>query len=47
LVAHPLPFRCNIVPRSTQHEELIRQAEAEHPWEAGDGMLLRGISEAQ
>jgi cytochrome P450 len=47
LVAHPLPFQCNIVPRSKQHEELIRQVEAEHPWEAGDGMLLRGISEAQ
>ena len=45
LVAHPLPFQCNIVPRSQKHAELISQVEADHPWEGGDAKFLRGLSE--
>ncbi|CAI7591607.1 unnamed protein product [Penicillium glandicola] len=45
LVAHPLPFKCDIVPRSEKHVELIRQVEVVHPWEDGDAKLLRGLSE--
>ncbi|KAJ5698623.1 cytochrome P450 [Penicillium macrosclerotiorum] len=44
LVAHPLPFKCQIVPRSEKYVHLIRHVEVEHPWEEGDSKLLRGLS---
>lgn len=45
LVAHPLPFQCEIVPRSEKHAELIRKVENDHPWEEGDAKFLRGLSD--
>lgn len=44
LVAHPLPFRCRVVPRSAECVALIRGIEVEHPWEEGDAKMLRGLS---
>ena len=44
LVAHPLPFKCRVVPRSEKHAMLIRAIGAEHPWEDGDAKSLRGLS---
>ncbi|GAB7350137.1 hypothetical protein MBLNU459_g0808t1 [Dothideomycetes sp. NU459] len=43
LVAHPLPFRCGIAPRSKKHAELVRLFEVEHPTEEGDSKFLRGL----
>ena len=45
LFAHPLPFQCEIVPRSEKHAELIRKIEVDHPWEEGDAKFLRGLSD--
>jgi cytochrome P450 len=41
LISHPKPFKCDIRPRSAQHERLIRSIEVEHPWpEHGDAKYL-------
>lgn len=45
LIAHPLPFQCRIVPRSEKHAGMIRTVQFEHPWEKGDGDLLKGLSD--
>ena len=44
LVAHPLPFKCRIVPRSEKHAIMIRAFGAEDPWEDGGAKLLKGVS---
>jgi hypothetical protein len=45
IVAHPAPFRLSIVPRSEKHAVLVRNIGIEHPWEEGDAVLLKGLSE--
>ena len=40
LVTHPLPWKCQVLPRSEKHTEMIRSIEVEHPWEVGDYELL-------
>ncbi|OCT47140.1 O-methylsterigmatocystin oxidoreductase [Cladophialophora carrionii] len=41
LISHPKPFKCDIRPRSAEHERLIRSVEIEHPSpEHGDAKYL-------
>lgn len=40
LLNEPVPFPVTVTPRSENVVELIRQFEAEHPWEEGDAKLL-------
>ncbi|KAH4117801.1 hypothetical protein HBI62_070710 [Parastagonospora nodorum] len=41
--SHPLPYRCSIKPKSKEHEDLIRAAELEHPWEESDATGLESV----
>lgn len=43
VVSHPVPYRASIKPRSEMHERLIKQAEAEYPWEASDAKALETV----
>jgi cytochrome P450 len=40
LISHPASFPYAITVRSQKHEELIRSAEVDHPWEKSDADLL-------
>ncbi|KAJ9610637.1 hypothetical protein H2200_005414 [Cladophialophora chaetospira] len=41
VISHPKPFKCDIKPRSAEHENLLRSVEVEHPWpEHGDAKYL-------
>jgi hypothetical protein len=42
-ISHPLPFECEIKPKSKALEDLIRKAEKEYPWEQSDAKELEGI----
>ncbi|KAJ4297910.1 hypothetical protein N0V90_005809 [Kalmusia sp. IMI 367209] len=42
-ISHPMLFRCDIKPRSKEHEELIRAAEQKYPWEESDAKELENI----
>jgi len=44
VVSHPAPFRTSVVPRSQQHEALIRSFEQIHPWEKGDAEILEKVT---
>jgi hypothetical protein len=43
VVSHPIPYRTSIVPRSEKHAQLIRDAEAEYPFEESDAQTLKDI----
>ena len=43
VIGRPGPFGARITPRSSQHENLIKQVVAEYPWEEGDAKHLKGI----
>ncbi|TVY47716.1 O-methylsterigmatocystin oxidoreductase [Lachnellula occidentalis] len=43
MVSHPVPYRISIKPRSKVHEELIRAAEQEYPWEESDAKELENV----
>jgi cytochrome P450 len=40
ILSYPGEFQFQVTPRSQQHEDMIRQFEVEHPWEASDAGLL-------
>lgn len=42
-ISHPLPYRTSIKPRSKMHEDLIKAAEHEYPWEQSDAKKLENI----
>ncbi|KAJ4355956.1 uncharacterized protein N0V89_003981 [Didymosphaeria variabile] len=42
-ISHPMPFDCNIRPRSEEHEHLIRSVEKEYPREKSDAKELEDI----
>lgn len=42
-ISHPLPYKTSIKPRSKKHEELIRAAEKDYPWEESDAKELENI----
>ncbi|KAL6704260.1 hypothetical protein ACN47E_008428 [Coniothyrium glycines] len=42
-ISHPLPYKTSIKPRSEKHEELIRAAEEEYPWEESHAKELENI----
>ncbi|MCJ1364085.1 hypothetical protein MMC16_003194 [Acarospora aff. strigata] len=43
MISHPIPYRTSIKPRSKVHEELIKAAEQEYPWEESDAKELGNI----
>ncbi len=43
VVSHPAPYRTSIKPRSKKHEQLIRAAEQEYPWQKSDARALEAI----
>ncbi|OBT69090.1 hypothetical protein VE03_01398 [Pseudogymnoascus sp. 23342-1-I1] len=43
IVSHPVPYRVSIKPRSKVHEELIKAAEQEYPWEESDAKELESV----
>ncbi|OBT75741.1 hypothetical protein VF21_05955 [Pseudogymnoascus sp. 05NY08] len=43
MVSHPAPYRISIKPRSKVHEELIKAAEQEYPWEESDAKELENV----
>lgn len=43
LLSHPVPYRVLIKPRSKVHEELIKAAELEYPWEESDAKELENV----
>jgi len=43
MVSHPAPYRISIKPRSKGHEELIKAAENEYPWEESDAKELESV----
>ncbi|KAF9893353.1 hypothetical protein FE257_011785 [Aspergillus nanangensis] len=43
VVSHPSPYQLKIVPRSPQHETLIRSVEVDHPWEESHAKELEQI----
>ena len=42
-VSHAVPYRCSIKPRSEAHEQLIRAAEQQFPYEESDAKELESI----
>jgi cytochrome P450 len=42
-INHPMPYRCSIRPKSQAHEDLIRAAEVQYPWEESDAAELRNV----
>lgn len=42
-VSHPVPYRISIKPRSKMHEDLIKAAEKEYPWEESDAKELENV----
>ncbi|KAF2635053.1 cytochrome P450 [Massarina eburnea CBS 473.64] len=43
VISHPVPYRCDIKPRSKMHEELIKASEKEYPWEESDAEVLENV----
>ena len=43
ILSHPLPYRCSIKPKSKAHEDLIRAAELEYPWEESNAAELESV----
>ncbi|OSS53624.1 hypothetical protein B5807_00518 [Epicoccum nigrum] len=43
VVSHPIPYRTSITPRSEKYAQLIRDAEAEYPFEESDAQELKNI----
>ena len=43
-VSHPKPFQCTITPRSERAKVLIRSVVDDHPFEKGDGEILKNLS---
>lgn len=44
VISHPVPWKFQIEPRSTVHEELILSVESEFPWEESDAADLEKVS---
>ena len=44
VISHPAPFRTSVMPRSQQHEALIRSAEQIHPWQESDAEILERVT---
>lgn len=42
-ISHPGPFKATITPRSSRHEELVRQVESKHPWEKSSADELEAV----
>ncbi|KAF1978184.1 cytochrome P450 [Bimuria novae-zelandiae CBS 107.79] len=42
-ISHPMPFKCDIKPRSEEHAELIKKMLEEYPWEESDAKELENI----
>lgn len=40
ILSHADPFKASVKPRSSRHEELIRQIERTHPWEKSSSSEL-------
>lgn len=47
VISHPSPWRFQIAPRSTAHEELILSVEKEHPWGENDAPALEKLARSQ
>ncbi|KAJ5900079.1 hypothetical protein N7495_004823 [Penicillium taxi] len=43
VVSHPVPFDCNIEPRSKKHEELVKSVEERHPWETSNAPAIKQL----
>ncbi|KAK7731531.1 hypothetical protein SLS53_008771 [Cytospora paraplurivora] len=43
VISHPVPFTAVVTPRSSKHEDLIRQVEKIHPWEKSNADELEAI----
>ncbi|ROV94041.1 hypothetical protein VMCG_08273 [Cytospora schulzeri] len=43
IISHPTPFKATVKPRSSVHENLIRQVESQHPWEKSSAGELDAI----
>lgn len=43
LIAHPVPYKASVKPRSEKHAELIRGAEKQYPWEKSDAKALKSV----
>jgi hypothetical protein len=44
VISHPAPFRTSVIPRSQQHEALIRLVEKIHPWQESDAEILERVT---
>ena len=40
VISKPAAYQCNIEPRSSQHEALVRSVELTHPWQESDAKAL-------
>lgn len=36
IISHPIPYKCRIIPRTEEHEQLIVDFEKYHPFETSD-----------
>lgn len=43
LIAHPVPYKASVKPRSDKHAELVRGMEKEYPWEESDAKALESV----
>ena len=44
VVSHPKDYKCDVVPRSARHAELIESIEIEQPWSShGDSLELKDL----
>ena len=43
IISHPKPYTCSIKPRSSAHEQMIKKAEQDYPWEESDAKELETI----
>lgn len=43
VVSHPMSYKTSITPRSEKYAQLIRDAEAEYPFEESDAQKLKNI----
>jgi hypothetical protein len=44
VISHPVPFKTSIIPRSPQHEALIRSLEEKYPWQESDAKILESVT---
>jgi hypothetical protein len=44
VISHPAPFRTSVMPRSQQHEALIRSVEQIHPWQESDAEVFERVT---